>query len=218
MATYLYGLTLANSMSLRAPGTGVTGSAVKALSCGELTAIVSELSRSAVRPSLDTIAEHDRVLQRFVDEGATIAAVRFGQLFDDDESCCRSVIERADRVIELLRAQEGAVEMRVLLPHSEPDVTGSPRESGGIGPGRAYLESLRGVSAAPTGAGLREALGSLVRVERVEALPQSRGTAFVHLVNRVDVGAYRAAVQAVPGFSAARVVGPLPFYSFAELS
>lgn len=217
MATYLYGLALASSLRKGAPlGTGVAGSAVATMACGELSAIVSEVARAAVRPSLDTINEHDQVLQRLVDEGQTIAAVRFGQTFDDEETCRRNVAERADRLVALLRDQADAVEMRVLMPATEPAGPTAPQQSGGRGPGRAYLESLRAASEVTGDAGLRVALGPLIRAERVERLPQSRGTAYVHLVSRTDLSAYRDALAAMPAYSGARVVGPLPFYSFAE--
>lgn len=214
MATYLYGLTLADRPShIPADARGVAGAGVRALPCGDLSAIVSTIERAAVRPTLDAVRAHDGALQRIVDGGATVAAVRFGQTFDDDAGCRQHVTERADRIVHLLREHDGAVEMRVLVPSSEDAMTVPPS---GAGPGRAYLESLRASGSLAPPAGLGDALGPLVRAERVERLPQSRGVAVVHLVKRADLGAYRSALASMPSLVASRVIGPLALYSFAE--
>jgi hypothetical protein len=87
-------------------------------------------------------------------------------------------------------------------------------------PGRAYLEALRARGAVAPDLALRAIIGPMVRGERVEGFQSHqggvRGIAFAHLVHRDDLAAYGDAVRAVPSLVDARVVGPLPLYSFAE--
>ena len=215
MPTLLYGLTLAAEGAPEAAA--VRDAAARVLDCGALRAIVATV---AAKPAatLDAVRAHDAVLRRAVDAGATVAAVRFGQLFDDDDACCGEVVARAGRVRALLSEHEGCVEMRILLPVPGEE---APRSEGDLppGPGRAYLESLR-PPAAPLHLALKPALGALVRQERVEGFVsrkgRTRGVAFAHLVPRAQLDAYREAIRGLPALAEARVVGPLPLYSFAE--
>ena len=215
MTTYLYGLTLSHSAAVVSGATGIAGAPVRGLSCGALTALVSTVSLDSARPTLDAVRAHDDVLQRSVDAGATVAAVRFGQTFPDDDACRTHVAERAERLTTLLEAARDAVEMRVLVPMSEGPAR-APSPSTDAGPGRAYLESLRSSGAVAPDLGLRAALGPLVIAERVEGLPQTNGVAFVHLVKRASLAEYREALALLPVLADARVVGPLALYSFAE--
>ena len=215
MTTYLYGLTLSDSVAAVSDGRGIAGAPVRGLSCGALTALVSTVSLDSARPTLDAVRAHDDVLQRIVDAGATVAAVRFGQTFPDDDACRAHVAERSERLTALLEAARDAVEMRVLVPMSE-SVAHAPTPSSDAGPGRAYLESRRPSGAVAPDLGLRAVLGTLVLAERVEGLPQTNGVAFVHLVKRASLVEYREALALLPALADARVVGPLALYSFAE--
>jgi hypothetical protein len=83
-------------------------------------------------------------------------------------------------------------------------------------PGRAYLEQLRSRESRLVSHALQAALGSVVRAEVIHAPePNTELLAVSHLVRAEDVEAYRAAVARQPELSDARVVGPLPLYSFA---
>lgn len=220
MITYLYGLLLNRSAHLvPAHITGLSATLLRVVPCdgAALGALVSTLERAPERGSLDDIRAHDHALQSVVHHGSTTAAVRFGQAFSSDEEVRRHVGERGERIAQLLKEFDGCVEMRILLPlapESERPSGASVDES--LGPGRAYLERVRGRAAGPrTGIGLRDALGPLVRAERVEDLG-TRGVVFAHVVTRTDESEYRAALEALPAFASARIVGPLAFYSFAE--
>ena len=184
-------------------------------------ALVSTLDRAPERASLDDVRAHDHALQAVVHHGSTAASVRFGQTFASDDDVRRHVAERGERVARLLDQYDGCVEMRLLMTHS-PEKDASPPAVSAIeeatGPGRAYLERLKstGSSERLKGLGLHDALGPVVMAERVEELAPARGVVFSHLIQRVDEPAYREAVAALPALAAARVVGPLAFYSFAE--
>ena len=218
MPTLLYGLTLTGDPAPDARG--VAGSPVRTLNVAPLTAIVSDLPAKP-EASIAAIREYDAVLGRFVAAGATVAAVRFGQLFADDAACLDEVRDHGARVAALLRDSRGCVEMRVLLPvtASDEDQPTPPRASA-AGPGRAYLESLRARGEVARHLALAPMLGGVVRAEKMEGFASRRsavrGVAFAHLVHRDDLRAYRAAVRALPALAEARVVGPLPLYSFAE--
>lgn len=215
MPTLLYGL--ATPPELAPPvSSGVGGAPVRHLPCGGVAAIVSTVPAKP-DPQLHAIQAHDAVLQALVGAGATVAAVRFAQTFRDDEDCCAQVRSRAEAVSALLHEHSGCVEMRVLLPVQ--DETPAPAPTPGVGPGRAYLESLRSRGGVPSDLALKPMLGPLVRAERVEgfAAPSGRrGIAFAHLVHRDDLSAYRRALLELPALRDSRVVGPLPLYSFAE--
>ena len=222
MTIYLYGLILGRSAHLvptHIRGVGATVLRVVACEEGGLGALVSTLDRAPERASLDDVRAHDQALQAVVHHGSTAAAVRFGQTFATDDDVRRHVAERGERIARLLDQYEGCVEMRLLMalpPEKDPPVASAIDDA--MGPGRAYLERLKttGASERLKGIGLHDALGPVVRAERVEELPAARGVAFSHLIQRNDEPAYREAVMALPALATAQVVGPLAFYSFAE--
>lgn len=218
MPTYLYGLVLdRNSHLIPAHIAGIGGGLVRVVPCGRLGALASTLDRAPARASLDDVRAHDHALQSIVHHGSTAAAVRFGQSFARDDDVRRHVAEHAERAGRLLEEYDGCVEMRLLLPVKLEDPPPSPVLDE-VGPGRAYLERVRGTRASErvAGLGLKGALGPIVRAERVEELPQGRGVVFSHLIRRGDEPDYRGGVATLPALSQARIVGPLALYSFAE--
>jgi hypothetical protein len=219
VATYLYGLILArNAHLVPAHIIGIDGTPVRVVSCNGLDALVSTLARAPARASLDDIRAHDHALQSVVHHGSTAAATRFGQSFSADSDVRQHVGERGGHVAKLLDEFDGCVEMRLLLSLVIAGPVSGSAAATNVGPGRAYLESVRertGTSRLK-GLELRESLGPVVRAERVEELPHSRGAVFAHLVRRADEPAYRDAVASHPALATATVVGPLALYSFAE--
>jgi hypothetical protein len=214
--TVLYGLSLGAERPDAVSGLG--GAPVRELPARSLRALVGTVDAKPA-PSLQSVREHDAVLRAYVRAGATVAAVRFGQVFDDDAACVEEVVERSSRIETLLAEHLGCVEMRVLLPVRDADV---PATHASAGPGRSYLESLRDRGHVSPRLSLSATLGPAVRAERVEGFASrqgdARGVAFAHLVHRDDLEAYRQAVRMSPALTGARVVGPLPLYSFAEPS
>lgn len=194
---------------------------MRVIECDGLGAIVSTVDVAPPRASLDDVRVHDEVLRAAVEGGSTVAAVRFKQSFANDDEACRHVAERGKRIARRLEDYDGCVEMRLLLPISHA-VSIEPKEPSpehGVGPGRAYLETLRAESAGgghKVDLALADALGPTIRGEHVEELPKSRGVVFAHLVERDALPAYRDAIAALPSLSGAKLVGPLALYSFAE--
>jgi hypothetical protein len=213
--TYLYGLLLArNAHLVPAHITGIGGSGVRVLDCAALGAIVSSVDRAPAR-ALEDVRAHDHALQSVVHHGATAAAGRFGQTFPDDRETRSHVIEQAERIARVLGEWDGCVEMRVLIAATQTGEGARPSE-GSAGPGRAYLERVKADRDALSHLALRDALGSLIRGEKVEQLPNARGVAFSHLIERGAERAYRAAIGAMPALAGGTVVGPLALYAFAE--
>jgi gas vesicle protein GvpL/GvpF len=222
--TYLYGLVLAgNAARVPKDFVGLQGSAVRVLTCGSLGALVSTVERMPARATLEDVRVHDGVLQAVVDGKTTAAAVRFGQSFAGDDEACRHVTDHAERLAGVLEEYDGCVEVRLLLAHApEPEPEPEPAKplptQSERGPGRAYLEQLRHAREHMKRLALRSALGPVVRAERVEELPRSRGVVFSHLVRRDELPVYRDAVATIPALAEAKMVGPLALYSFAEPS
>lgn len=224
MPTYLYGLILSrNAGRIGDRLAGIEGGRLRVVACGSLAALVGDVNQVPSRSNLEHIRAHDAALRAVVGLGVTVVASRFGQLFADDADACRDVGQHASRVERLLGEHDGCVEMRVLLAHADVDAEAAnqavPAESE-LSPGRAYLEQLRARAAlaaerAPR-ISLADALGPVVRRERVELLPNATGVVVSHLVSRDEESAYRAAVAELPALREARVVGPLPLYGFSD--
>jgi hypothetical protein len=221
VTVYLYGLVLGRSAHLvPAHITGVASTVLRVVHCGEqgLSALVSTVDAPPRRTSLDDVRAHDHALQSVVHHGSTAAAVRFGQVFASDEDIRHHLGEQGPRLVRVLEEYDGCVEMRLLVADTETDSdTDTETETDPeAGPGRAYLENLRHATNQPLqGLALRAALGPVVRAERVERLG-ARGAVFSHLIARDDEPVYRDVVSTIPAIAKARVVGPLPLYSFTS--
>ena len=217
MTVYLYGLVLGRSAHLiPAHITGVASTVLRVVDCGEqgLSALVSTVDAPPRRASLDDVRAHDHALQSVVHHGPTAAAVRFGQVFASDDDIRDHLTEQGPRLLRVLEEYDGCVEMRLLVADTESDAEEDPD----AGPGRAYLETLRrATNPSMPGLALKAALGPVVRAERVERLGE-RGAVFSHLIARGDEPAYRDVILAIPALAGARVVGPLPLYSFTNPS
>jgi hypothetical protein len=212
--TYLYGLILQrNAARVPADLTGISDAPVRLLSCGNAAAIVSDATEPPRSADLGAIRTHDRVLRAVAGNAITVAAVRFGQQFSSDGDLCSEVESRTSTTVALLEECDGSMEMRLLLPDDSLPPADEPSPESG--PGRAYLERLRRAHAVP-GLSLRAVLGPLVRAERVERLRDAGGVAFAHLVRAEDAARYREAVASLPALTDAKVIGPLPLYSFGE--
>jgi hypothetical protein len=219
MAIQLYGLMLPSSAErMRSSRIEVAGTTVRLLACDDLFAIVGDApppeTSGAARPTLEDVRRHDAVLQAAVGTGATVAAARFGQHFADDAACCADVRAKSERLHRVLEQYDGHVEMRLLTRARAMAPTQQPASA--AAPGRAYLEQLRGEEARLASQSVKDALGSVVRAEVVSRLPHD-AIVIAHLVRAQDVDAYRAAVARHPHLSDARIVGPLPLYSFTDV-
>ena len=217
MTTYLYGLLLDRNAHLVPPHIkGLSGGALRVVPCERIGALASNVSTKPHSASIDDIRAHDHALQAAVHHGATVASVRFGQTFADDADLRRYVASIEGRMHGLLQQRDGCVEMRLVMAVEREARAPDPTHD--VGPGTAYLERLRQGDESVRGLALRPVLGPIVLGEHVEALAGGRGAAFSHLIRREDESAYRERVAREQSLAGALVVGPLPFYSFADES
>lgn len=211
---------------------GLDGSPVDTLEVGALSIWVSRLDR---RPEVgvDALRTHHAVGRAAIRGDVTPLPVRFGNWVDDPETLVDRIRSREDAFHEALRELAGTREfgLRILDPSTsaepapENDAVSAPPD---MGPGRAYLEKVARERASDDRRKkrrervleeLRETLGGVVREERSDPLPESRGLVSVaHLVRREDADAYGDAVER---FRRARpelrlfAVGPWPPYTFS---
>jgi hypothetical protein len=230
---------------------GIDGAPVRALLVNGLEAWVSDVPRAAVsssatrgQPLIDGVKAHDAVVESALDMGTTPVPARFGQRFDDELACRTTLESRAEPVSRVLAALQGFIEMTLLVTPStrrmlrdlEPaltaeriDVEPDAFEHAPLGPGRAYLDSLRAKGAAVSdmraaltrlGERITGAVGSLVRRsaehQSVTRLPM---LTLSHLIERSAADTYRAVAAAVPTGAELRVlvIGPRAPYSFCAL-
>ena len=223
MTTYLYGLLLdRNTHLVPSHIAGVGGASLRVLSCEGVGALVSTVVTTPRSANVDDVRAHDHALQAVVHHGATVASVRFGQLFKNDDDL-RDWIGRLDkRVVKSLEARDGCVEMRLILALASESLAPGQKPTANsqepVGPGTAYLEQIRAGRGTDQvkGLALRSTLGPVVISERVDPVAGGKGAAFSHLIRREDEPAYRQAVAGQPALAGATLVGPLAFYSFAD--
>lgn len=204
---------------------GLEDRPVRGLEAGPFCLWVSELEE-APRPTVERARRHNAVIEAASSEAVTPVPVRFGQWLASAEPLKARVERRRPGYEEALRTLAGALEFGVRIgdpAREQPD----PRVAPTAASGRDYLHALArraaGERAARArveeiGAALRDALGPLVRQERIGSPPRGEAVASVaHLVRRVDGSAYRRRLDEFgrehPELRL-RLTGPWPPYSF----
>jgi hypothetical protein len=246
-ATSLYVYGVIPAASARGwPGTdGVDGpsATVRTVEAGELAALVSALPSDRVPGRRDDLEAHRRVLSLANEAGTTIP-MRFGIVMDSEDAVREELLVRhAPEFTDLLRKLDGHVQMAVRAFYAEdallrevvetdPEIV---RRSAAI-QGLSELESRQerielGELVAERVAARREddeqalldGLSPFATEVRVDAPGSERVALNAQLLVRRDrrsalddaVGILGAALQ---GHLALRYIGPLPPYSFTDLS
>ena len=209
---------------------------VRVLDAGPIVAWVETIA-APIAPTVERIRVHDAVTDAALATGTTPIPARFGQIFASDEVCRDALRRRSARLLADLARVDGLVEMRVVARLAVPGPAGGQgvpegpvaAENGPGGPGRAYLEELRGrqklernmqsISAAVRQR-LTETVGAFVRGEAIslDPLPAAVLSAS-HLVPRDAVSRYRSALlDATLGPEVERIVvsGPGAPYRFVS--
>jgi hypothetical protein len=244
-ALYVYGVIPAADARDWPGADGIDGpsATVRPLVAGELAALVSALPSDHIPGRRDDLEAHRRVLSLANERGTTIP-MRFGIVIDSEDLVREELLVRhASELTELLRKLDGHVQMTVRAFYAEdallrdvvendPEIV---RRTGAI-QGLSELESRQE----------RIELGELV-AGRVTARREQDGQALLDRLSpvatevRVDPpGGERVALNAqllvrrdrrsalddvvgvlghaLQGHLALRYIGPLPPYSFADLS
>ncbi len=224
MGVYLY-CVLPGDVAPPAGLRGLAETAVRLQTNGPLACWVSSLD-TPPEASVAALQRHNDVVQTALALGVTPLPVRFGQWLENDAALEGALRAREDAYEQALRAVEHAVEygVRVLDPSLE---SVAPAPATAAVSGTAYMRQLAGRAAEERelesrgreiAVKLRAVLGSLVRQERIEALPSRHGlVSIAHLVERDCDAEYHTAIELVRRAHPALrflITGPWPPYSF----
>jgi hypothetical protein len=237
-ALYCYGVTSAEDAASQ-PEAGLAEASVEPVRFRKLAALVSAAPAGKVRARRADLLRHFGVLATAFERG-TVVPLRFGIVFDDEESLVRDFLEpRHDELAGLLRELRDRVELRVTAHYREEAVLAeivqeSPRvarlrertQRHGSPPllielGELVSAELQARTARDARA-ILERLGSIalaydVSEEQIEH--QLLRASF--LVERKRLKAFDEAMDELAAAQAGRVdfsyVGPLPPHSFVKL-
>ncbi|MFJ4982122.1 GvpL/GvpF family gas vesicle protein [Streptomyces coeruleorubidus] len=240
MSTYVYGIIPASHTPLREDldGIGDPPRPVRVLRQGELAAIVSD-APDQLRPKRRDLLAHQQVLAE-AGAGGVVLPMRFGSAAPDDETVTAVLAEHAEHFLERMRALDGAAEYNIKASHDEEAVlrlimadhddirslAEANREAGGgtqeqkIRLGEMIAAAVQAREATDAEL-LRQALEP--RAEAVSSGPQSTGwlANLSFLVDRDSAEQFLAAVADLRrehSHLELRVNGPLPPYSFVDIS
>ena len=236
---YCYGVAAAGEASPQRGG-GLDGKRVEPVVHGELAALVSEAPGNVRARRRDLLAHFDVLGTAF--ERGTVLPMRFGVVFDDEESLVRDFLApRHDELAGLLRELRDRVELRVTAHYREDAILAEAVR------GNARIARLReSTRSAPAGHPALVELGELVAAE-VSARTARDGRALIEqlrplalrcelgeepiqyellrasfLVERGRVAAFDAALDELAAANEGRIdftyVGPLPPHSFVSLA
>lgn len=233
-ALYVYGVT-ASSAAPIPPIDGVDSAPVRALQRAGLAALVSTIRKTEFRAA--DVRAHWRVLDQAF-EHATILPVRFGTLMESEDEVRGRLLEpNEDRLIELLEAMDGLIQLNVKGRYDEESLLrGILRDA----PALARLrERAQRSGALPDQVALGQQVERAIEQRRAQDTATVRGALDVRavavrqeqvhhpdafnlafLVAREGVDAFGEGVGGVRGELGERIeiryVGPVPPFSFAE--
>jgi hypothetical protein len=242
---YVYGVIPASDAGRwpGAAGIGGPSAEVSTIEVGELAALVSALPPDRTPGRRDDLEAHRNVASLAIELG-TVVPMRFGIVMDSEESVREELLTRhAPEFTDLLRKLDGQVQMTVRAFYAEDALLRAVMQSDGEIARRSA--AIQAVPEAESHAE-RIALGELVaaavdaRRARDERALLERLTPLATDVRADPPGSERVALDAqllvrrdrrdeldeavrelgaaLEGYLALRYIGPLPPYSFAELS
>jgi gas vesicle protein GvpL/GvpF len=239
-ALYCYGVMPADAARSRRDG-GLGDAPVEAVRHGELAALTSPVPSKKVRARRADLLRHFEVLGTAFEDG-TVLPLRFGIVFDDEESLVAEFLRpRHDELVGLLRELRDRVELRVTAHYREEAILAevvreNPRVDrlreatrGERGPAHPLLLELGELVAAElrarTDADVRAILDRLRRLAVDYELDQEPIEHQVlrasFLVERKRVPAFDKAMDEIASRNAGRIdfkyVGPLPPHSFVNV-
>src|SRR5262245_12341353 len=100
---------------------GIEGNAVRSVTDGAVSAVVSDLSRSRIRPERRHLAAHRQVLEQVMAE-TSLLPLRFGTIADDAEAVRRILSLHQERFITQLNRVAGKVEMGLQVSWDVPNI------------------------------------------------------------------------------------------------
>jgi hypothetical protein len=244
-ALYVYGVIPAADAAAWPGMDGIGGPAgrVRTIQEGGLAALISDIPGDRVPGRREDLEAHRRVLTLAVEHG-TVIPMRFGMVMDSKDVVLRRLlVKHGPELRDLLRMLDGQVQMTIrafyaedaLLRHvmeSNEDIARRSRELEGLPEEATRGERIALGEAVAAAIDARRARDEEALLERLRPLasdivvdtPGSDRVALnAQLLVRRDVRvALDDAVHdlgvALQGYLALRYIGPLPAYSFSELS
>jgi hypothetical protein len=221
MSVLLYAIVTENSAPTT--GEGLDGSALRPITVGGLTAVVSDHRQRPGTSEQALWAYHDAV-QRLMARGAVLP-VRFGTTFAGDAEVSTMLSRSHDELAAALKSVRGAVELgvRATWPTTADDgPPSSPSAGTATSAGTAYMEGRLDLNrrARALATKLDDELGELARASSSRLLARAATPVVAsYLVDHERVDEFRARVDELDGATdEAEVVctGPWPPYSFVE--
>jgi len=176
---------------------GVCGSTIRALPCGPLAALISDLPALAGAPLEEVwhdpdrikgmILDHHRVLQSVADY-RTVLPLRFGAVFSDDDRVATALVKHRQALWETLERVDGAREwgVKIFWGHDrlQPRLTrdsdaGAQTQIEAASAGRAFF--LRRQMEHRVGQDIREAIIGRIIDSRRLLSAAARATATLHI-------------------------------------
>jgi hypothetical protein len=226
-----------------APGIGGPPAKVRAVEAGELAALVSVLPPGRLPGRREDLEAYRRVLSIAMEHGTTIP-IRFGMVMDGEDVVReRLLVRHAAELTELLRSLDGKLQMSVRAFYAEDALLrGAMETDAEIARRSAAIRGRSEIESRPERIALGERVAAAVDARRAqdEQLLLERLKPLAVDIRVDPPGSERVALNAqllVPrerrasldeavrelrsgleGYLALRYVGPLPPYSFSELS
>ncbi|MDQ6749438.1 MAG: GvpL/GvpF family gas vesicle protein, partial [Actinomycetota bacterium] len=133
---YVYAVTEPRRHPPSVPG--LDGDPLRAVSAGELTAVVSDRDEAQLDVTEDALWAHERVVESLLDEGAVLP-MRFGSVLPDDAAVQAMFSQRGEEFADGLQRVRGAVELGVRAAWDLDVSPADDREPVSQGPGAAYI-------------------------------------------------------------------------------
>jgi hypothetical protein len=242
---YVYGIIPAAEAGRWPDVAGIGGPFTKVgtVEAGDLAALVSVLPPDRTPGRREDLDAHRKVLARAVERG-TVIPLRFGMVMDGEDIVRQRLLDRhRPELTELLRRLDGRVQMTVRCLYAEGALLGGAIEGDAeIARLSAAVQGRSEIESRPERIALGERVTAAVEARRaqdeqvlldqlqplasdlrVEPGESERVAFNAHLLIRRDRRAALDEVvgqlgRALEGYLALRYIGPLPPYSFADLS
>lgn len=204
----------------------------------ELAAIISPTAKKRARPSRANILQHQQVNEHIMAQVDTLLPMRFGVIADSAADVAQNILAaQADVLKERLEAVRDRVEFSVKAIWPEetlmaavrdraPELTTVDVEALSLNQRIELGKQVEAVAQTIHADVARDLMAALaeVSVEAVEQTIKDGATSLdgAFLIARTDEAALEKAVercsQTLPGALIIKIVGPLPAYSFANLT
>lgn len=227
MSVYVYALVATAPSEWM--GSGMSGEALRVVTCGSLLAVVGDMSSPPAVTST-ALREHDRTIRRLTAITDAVLPMRFGSMVDGELELARR-LEPAEAALEAALVRVAGREQMTVRVY-ERQARGeagtrnavAPAAAADLGPGARYLlERRRTHENDPHRAALDAVLAapaSFIRAQRIESHGSRPLIASVHhLIERGQGEAYTAVLHAGTAElvdAAVAVSGPWPPYAFAS--